>query len=347
MDRIEIGIIGAGWWAATNHIPALLRNPHVSTVAINRPDKDNLDKLGRAFNLSHAFTDTAAMLDQRPLKGVVIASPHFLHAEHAALCIERNLPMLIEKPMTTSTADARDLVARAARKGLEILVPYGWNFKPYSEVAYEWMRQGWIGEVRHAVCQMASPLQDLFEGNGLAGTESNIFRPATSTWADPARAGGYGWGQLSHVLGLFFLLVEHGPQRVFAVAGRSSAEVDQYDAAVIQLDNGATISLSGSATVPKIRGYQMDIRIFGSDGMLLLDIERERLELVRNNGETLVHPMSPGAGAYTCEEPVDRFVDICRGQTVFNPGSGLVGMRAVEVLDAMYRSSQSGRMEEV
>ena len=60
--------------------------------------------------------------------------------------------------------------------------------------------------------------------------------------------------------------------------GKSPAGVDWYDAAVLELENGATVSLSGSSTVPKSCAYQIDVRIFGSEGMLLLDIERERLE---------------------------------------------------------------------
>ena len=60
--------------------------------------------------------------------------------------------------------------------------------------------------------------------------------------------------------------------------GLSPAGVDFYDAALVEFSNGATMALSGSATVPKSRGYQLDIRIFGTEGMLLFDIERARVE---------------------------------------------------------------------
>jgi hypothetical protein len=40
-------------------------------------------------------------------------------------------------------------------------------------------------------------------------------------------------------------------------------------------------------------------------------------------------------------------VDICLGRQADNQSPGIVGMRAVEVLDALYRSAQSGRLEEV
>jgi hypothetical protein len=81
--------------------------------------------------------------------------------------------------------------------------------------------------------------------------------------------------------------------------------------------------------------------------MLLLDIERERLELRRRDGRDRIAPIKAGDGAYVCEEPVRAFVDLCLDRKTENSAPGLVGQRAVEVLDAMYRSARSGRIEPV
>src|SRR4051812_29744205 len=132
-----------------------------------------------------------------------------------------------------------------------------------------------------------------------------------------------------------------------ALPGLPPASADYYDAAAVRFAGGATASLSGAATVPKHRGFQLDLRIFGSEGMLLLDVERERLEVRRRDGRNLVVPMKPGDGTYACEEPLRVLVDLCLGKATENPASGVVGMRAVEVLDAMYRSAESGRTEKV
>jgi predicted dehydrogenase len=174
-----------------------------------------------------------------------------------------------------------------------------------------------------------------------------MFRPPPSTWADPRRAGGYGWGQLVHALGLLFRIVDLKPSRVFATTGKSPTGVDYYDAAVVQFTNGATAAVSGAATVPKHRGFQIDLRIFGSEGMLVLDIERERLEVRRRDGRDMIVEMPSGSGAYECEKPLNTLVDICLGRQVENQSPGHVGMRAVEVLDALYRSAASGRLEPV
>ncbi len=346
-EKVNIGIIGAGWWATLSHIPALIANPHVDIIAINRPDPEGLETVSKAFDLPRTYRDAREMLDAEQLHGVVVASPHVLHAEHAKLALERGLRVLIEKPMATSAADARALVALAAAGGGEIIMPYGWNYKAMTETAHRLVRDGWIGEVRHVVAQMASALTDLFGGEPMVETKDHLFRPPTSTWADPKRSGGYGWGQLTHGLGVLFRLVDLEPKRVFARTGLSPAGVDFYDAAVLEFANGATAALSGSATVPKSRGFQLDIRVFGTEGMLLFDIERARVEVVRHDGRAHVETLEPDAGAYEQIEPITRLVDLCRGKDVVNPADGTIGLRATAVLDAMYRSAGSGRMEEV
>ncbi|MDQ0395859.1 Gfo/Idh/MocA family protein [Labrys monachus] len=347
IGKARIGVIGAGWWAAANHIPVLKANPDCEVVAVNRLGAAELEALRQRFDIPHAFEDWREMLDTVPLDGVVVASPHVLHHDHAAAALGKGCHVLVEKPLATAAADARDLVARARAAGREIVVPYGWNFKSWTDKARELVGKGEIGAVEHVVLQMASALEDLFAGQPMKETEGHMFRPPASTWADPKRAGGYGWGQLVHALGLLFRIADLEPARVFAATGTSPAGVDYYDAAVVRFANGATASLSGSATVPKHRGFQIDLRIFGSEGMLLLDIERERLEVRRRDGRDTVVALQPGDGAYACEEPLTTLVDLCLGRPVENRSPGLVGMRAVEVLDAMYRSAASGRMEDV
>jgi len=346
-EKVDIGVIGAGWWATLAHIPSLIANPHVGTVAINRPDSDGLATVAKTFHLTHAYLDASEMIAKENLAGVVIASPHVLHAEHARLALEHGLNVLIEKPMTTTAADARMLVDLARQKGRAIMMPYGWNYRPITDAAHKLVADGWIGEPKHIVAQMASALSDLFAGEEMVETKEHLFRPPASTWADPKRSGGYGWGQLTHGLGALFRIVDLDPVRVFARTGLSPVGVDFYDAAVVEFANGATMALSGSATVPKIRGYQIDIRVFGTEGMLLFDIERARVEAIRHDGKTHAESLPTNAGDYETVGPITRFVDLCRGETVVNPADGVIGMRAVGVLDAMYRSAKSGRMEDV
>ena len=81
--------------------------------------------------------------------------------------------------------------------------------------------------------------------------------------------------------------------------------------------------------------------------MLLVDVERERLAVRRQDGRDVGLPIDPGEGAYSCDGPPNRFVDLILGLDRPNNSSGEIGARSVELLDAAYRSAASGLPESV
>ena len=346
-DKARIGVIGAGWWAAENHLPILAARDDVILSGVCRLGASELDRVRRIFGFQFATEDYSELLGSLELDGVIVSSPHPLHHEHAVAALNRGLHVMVEKPLASNAEDARSIVDAARLAHREIVVPYGWNFSPYTRKARDLVQAGAIGEVRHVSLHMASALRDLFAGEQMLETQEAMFRPSSDTWAAPDKAGGYGWGQLAHALGLLFRITDLRPQEVFAWMGESPASVDYYDAISVRFTNGATAAISGAATVPKHRGFQIDLRIFGTEGMLLLDIERERLEVSRDDRRDTAFPMKAGDGDYVCVEPVERFVEICRGIDAVNDAPGVVGMAAVELLDAAYRSNRNGRKERV
>jgi hypothetical protein len=60
----------------------------------------------------------------------------------------------------------------------------------------------------------------------------------------------------------------------------------------------------------------MNPRVFGDESVLLLDIERERLEACRHDGWRQRVDVSRGEGAYSLGEPPHRFVDLISGRGV-------------------------------
>ena len=204
MAKARIALIGAGWWGVEVYVPAMTGHPDIELVAINRRDRAALDEILARYPGPRGYTDYREMLAAEALDAVVITSPHTVHFEHACAALEAGCHVLIDKPMTTSASDARSVVQLAAQKQREILIPYGWNYKPFVTEAAQLIADGQIGEVRHVTCNMGTFTYDLFGGHGLKEAADHMFQPNKSTWADPDKAGGYGWGQLSHSLGLMF-----------------------------------------------------------------------------------------------------------------------------------------------
>lgn len=347
MTNARIGLIGAGWWGVEVYVPALIENERADLVAVNRRDQAALDQITEKFGIPAGYTDYREMLANENLDAVVITSPHTVHFEHAKAALEAGCHVLIDKPMTTSAEDARALNALAAKVGKKILIPYGWNYKDFVTQASELIAAGRLGTVRHVTCNVATFTYDLFGGYGLADAKDAMFKPQKSTWADPNNAGGYGWGQLSHSLGLMFRLVDLAPKEVYAVDVKSDADVDLCDAAILTFENGARASISGSALLPKHCSYQLEVTVFGTEGMLAMDMERTRMELRRMDGDDVVLDLAPDAGQYAALEPIVRLVEVCEGTEKTIEADGTVGARAIEVLDAMYRSIKSGKVEAV
>lgn len=338
----RIGLVGAGWWATFNHIPTVQESAEADLVAICDLDETRLADVGERFGIAGRYTDLAAMLASENLDGVIVSTPHVVHREPAVRALEAGCHVMVEKPMATSAEDGWTIANAAEKAGKQVLVPTGMSFEPFSIKAAGWVREGRIGEVRHAVCQMGSALSDLFAGEPMLETADHMYRPPASTWADPERAGGYGWGQLSHALSWLIYVSGLQGKSVYAVTGKSKTGVDFYDAAVATATNGATISLSGASSVPKHVGMFMDIRIFGTEGLIYFDNQQNRLELRRDDENDDLVDMAEDDGEYDGALPVKMFAKLCAGEAVENASDGLVGARVTEILHGLYRSAEAG-----
>ena len=276
--KARIGVIGAGWWAVANHIPVLKANPDCEIVAVNRLGARELAEVQRTFGIERGLRGLSRDAGQRR-DG---RRRHLLAARAAFRARERRA----RAGLPCAGREADDDHARRMRASCRPRRAGGARDRdrPWLEL------QAWTDEARTlsprasggsstSSCRwrmrsrISSPAQPMKE------TEGAMFRPPPSTWADPKRAGGFGWGQLVHALGLLFRIADLEPREVFAadrqVAGRRRL-LRRGGGALRRWRDGG--SLSGAATVPKGRPVQIDLRIFGPEGMLLLDIERERLE---------------------------------------------------------------------
>jgi predicted dehydrogenase len=354
--KARLGFIGAGWWATANHMPLLAQRDDVELTAVCRLGQAQLRQLQERFGFRLATEHAEELVNYPGLDAVIVASPHTLHYEHARLALQRGLHVLCEKPMCTRGDHARELVRLANARGLHLLVPYGWHYKAFVQQAKKWMQDGAVGQVQYVLSHMASPIRDLLQGLNFKVDETSgqaggvLFEPDPSTWADPEVAGGgYGHAQLSHSTGMLFWLTGLMPESVYALMTGPGCRVDLYDTLSVRFAGGVIGTVSGAGTVPQIGTgqYQVDLRIFGSEGLLMLDCERARLELRRHDGRSERLPLAPDAGTYSCEGPPQNLVDLVLGKTTANWSPGEAAMRSVLLLDAAYRSAASGQVENI
>lgn len=339
---VRLGAIGAGWWATSNHFPLFAARDDVELVGVCGKG-DGLEAVREKFGFGFATEDATELLDA-DIDAVVISTPHDLHHPLAAQALDRGLHVLCEKPMTLHADEAWDLAARAERAGTVFLVPYGWNYKPFTVAAKRMLDAGAIGEIQYALCHMASPTRGLFGTDPTHMLErwNSDTAPDPTTWSSPEHGGGYAHGQITHSSALLFWLTG---LRAASVAGRAitaGAPVDLFDAGVIRFEGGALGSLSGAATLADGDKYQVDIRLFGTEGVLMIDVERERVTLSRYDGRREEVVIPEGEGEYECLVPPARFIELITGASRENNSDVTVAARSVELIDALLRSSAAG-----
>jgi predicted dehydrogenase len=347
LSRIRIGIIGAGHWAVENHIPVLQTFPNVEVVAACRIGQEQLQKVLRKFDIPFGTENYLELLALDNLDAVVVSSRHDLHYEHATAALTSGRHVLCEKPMALSAAEARRMVSLAVSKKLHFVIPYGWSFTDYAREARLRVLNGEIGRIQHVLCHMSSALKDLFSGEGAWWATESLMPPEMETWSDPDKGGGYALGQLTHALGLLLWTSNLEPAEVFAFLGASKTGVDLSDAIACRFSNGATGSISGAGLNPPGCPDQVDIRLFGSEGIMLLDIERPRLEVRRYDGRNFSMTMNHEPGGYSCVAPLQVFVDLISGKSVENPASAQLGAQVVQVIDAAFKSAKNKAVESV
>jgi predicted dehydrogenase len=310
-------------------------------------EPEHLQSVQHRFGIPHATRDYKELLSRPDVDGVVVSSPHGFHYQHAAAALEQGLPVLCEKPMALKASEATHLVELVEAQRLPFLIPYGWNYSNLATLARAAVQDGAVGDVEHVLCHMGSPLRDLLSGTGARVAEKSLFTPNQGTWSDPSTGGGFANGQLTHALGLMLWVTGLQASQVFAMVGRSESGSDLYNAISCRFSNGATGMLGGAGTVPHHSLFQVDIRIFGTKGMVLLDVERPRFEIHRNDGTSVFKDPGQQPGAYECVEPLKVFVDLIQGKSVENRSPAWLGKRVVDILEAGLRSAASAKTEAI
>lgn len=106
MSILRIGLIGAGRWGR-RYIATLAEMPGVCLARLASRNPGSLALVPSGCVVSNCWQEVA---QDASLDGLVIATPPALHAEMAEMAMAAGIPVLIEKPMTISLAEARQLV---------------------------------------------------------------------------------------------------------------------------------------------------------------------------------------------------------------------------------------------
>lgn len=140
--RLAVAGLGA---IGRAHVQRVLANSDCILAAVAEP------AAGAAATAREAgavlFEELEAMLDASKPDGVILATPTQLHVAGALACIERGIPVLVEKPLADSADDARRLADAEAASRVPVLVGHHRRYSAALEAARAVIDSGRLGRI--------------------------------------------------------------------------------------------------------------------------------------------------------------------------------------------------------
>lgn len=332
-SKIKCGVLGAGWWGTFAHIPALLSHPRAELVAIQNQDYEKACRVAADFAIPHACASANELLSIEGLQAVVVSSSPKFHFEQASAALRMGKHVLVEKPMSITAQQARELLDIAKERNVQLLISCPWHYTPHATAARRLIADGAIGKVRMISVLMTNPVDHLLRGHDATPTYGAPYMlPRTETYSDPEIAGGGQiYAQVCHVASYLTFLTGLRASEVFARFHCDSEPVDIYDVLNLRMEDNTIVSIASTgATSTELRTHE--VRIFGTGGIIYLELWGGTMTLTRMSGETISYPdLEPGQ-VYPHQAPALNLID-----SILDPGCNgspaSLGVAAMEIIE--------------
>ena len=327
-------------------------------VAISGRTEEAVAEAARRYGFEGYATDWRELLANDEIELFDNSGPNDLHAEPTIAAAEAGKHVVCEKPLARTAEESYEVWQRVAAAGVTHMCAFNYRFVPAVRFARELLEAGELGDIYHFRGRYLQEWGDI---------DDQVWR------FDRAAAGSGALGDLgAHVIDLARYLVGEitsvsGATRTF----KQGRDVDDAFEAIVEFENGAVGTIEASRFCPG-RKNAFAWEINGSKGSIAFDLERLNELQVHIRGSkpadraqgfrsVLVseadHPFWEhwwphghiiGWEHSFVHELHHLLTAIAENGEVAPHGATLEdGYRAAEICDAVVRSSESGRREEV
>ncbi len=264
---IRLAIIGTGNRAFA-HLAILKALPGYQVVALADPTPENLDRAATLAPGAKTYSDYRKLLAERKdVDAVVVITPSFLHAETSVAALERGLPVLCEKPMATTVADANRMIEASRKSGKLLYIGFQKRLVPVTIKMKELVAAGEIGKVLMVT-------GNLFRGD---------WNPRSWKYTDPKTGVKTNWRYLTFTEGSALLedgvheidslnwIINDSVVRVTASGGNNvfkDRETVDHVATIIEYANGVKLSFELCLFAPNAGLAARRMVLIGSEGVM-------------------------------------------------------------------------------
>lgn len=280
--KVGIGIIGTGF-ARTVQIPSFLKCKDAEIISVASRTLENAKRTAKEFGIAHFTDNWRETIENKDVDLICITTPPDTHYEMTLHAIELGKHILCEKPMAMNVTEAQEMTEKAKEKGILALIDHELRFQNGRQKAYEMIRNGEIGKIRHAKYNFR---------NASRGNPDLPF-----TWWSTEKHGGGALGAIaSHMIDSFqwFLGTEisqvfcqlqtHIKTRKDEKTGkmRDVTSDDECNLILRFAENDLTEDATGliSTSLVEYPNYQNIVEFFGTEGAIRVDFRGE-LEITR------------------------------------------------------------------
>lgn len=146
MQKIKWAIIGAGGISNLRTIPAIVKEEGSELVGVMDAHVDNAKTTAEKYGVPF-YTDMDEMFTSVECDAVYIATPVMCHFEQAMTCLKYKKHVLLEKPITLKSEDAKEIIDAFKNAGLQISIGYMMKFNGLHMKAKEIIASGGVGKV--------------------------------------------------------------------------------------------------------------------------------------------------------------------------------------------------------
>ena len=144
MSGLRVGVVGCGYWGS-KHVRVLQSLPAVDQVVMVDARAERTSSLQRGFPGALAFADLGSALPE--VDAVVIATPPTSHTPLALAAMEAGKHVLVEKPLATTSKDARRLVTAAEEAGVTLMVGHTFEHNAAVDKLRQLVHQRELGDL--------------------------------------------------------------------------------------------------------------------------------------------------------------------------------------------------------
>jgi predicted dehydrogenase len=372
-DPIGIGVVGAGMIAQRGILPHLSQDDvrdRVRLVAVCDPAPGRAVASAERFGIARPYESFEELLADPSVDAVSIASPIGLHFEQARASLQAGKHVHVNKTMSTSTAEADELIELATARSLSIVPSPGEVLRPQLRAIRKLIAQGAIGQLCWGICGCSlGSYHETDEEAERTSMPGGV--PADPSWYFRQPGGGpmydvtvYALHQLTSVLGparrVTALSGTVVPSRTF-LGTEIVTEVDDNTIQLLDFDDGVHVVVYGTAAGNLIEDFAAG-QYFGTEGTIMglllngepIDFEGRDLTADRPtwdwDAQMRVLPHVVGRHREIPEahvfEDIMQLVGLVRDGTP-TPVTPEHARHVIEIVEAGYRAAETGQTQDL